>query len=70
MMKKAMVSRVVVAHQSSETVVDFRASLAVKALAMLPGGFVIPVTIPQNSSAVELCHAEEICYCRRATTER
>eukprot|EP00439_Symbiodinium_sp_Y106_P018629 s1578_g2.t1 len=25
--------------------------------------FVIPVTIPQNSSAVELCHAEEICYC-------
>ncbi|OLQ00932.1 Protein dispatched-like 1 [Symbiodinium microadriaticum] len=25
--------------------------------------FVIPVTIPPNSSAVELCHAEEICYC-------
>jgi len=25
--------------------------------------FVIPVTIPRNSSAVELCHAEEICYC-------
>ncbi|CAE7524976.1 Disp1 [Symbiodinium natans] len=28
--------------------------------------FVIPVTIPANASSIEVCHAEEICYCGAA----